>query len=321
MHLHIKQAMRNDEARPMSRGANRPGPSGECPATGDAHRLQVEARFPEGPPRSVVLMVSGITGVDPGAERPVLDLLSDAGHAVVLMQPGRTVWSAGRRGDIRDLQGLLGDYADFAAETACCFPGIPLVIFGHSMGGAFALATAVAIQDRARLAGVVLVNPAFRYRAMKGATPRFRDYLKFAAYALFAPGVPVVDMAGDPAQLQEPEDRAEAIERRANPRLVHVFSLRTLIGARKVMAACPVHAAKLDLPLFLVEGGKDRLIDPAGTQAIFQAWKGPEKMLYRSEAAGHGRSAILAALPLLVRWIADLSPVWARPASPQAGQS
>jgi alpha-beta hydrolase superfamily lysophospholipase len=277
--------------------------------------LQVETRFPEGPPRSVILMVSGITGVDPEAERGVLEILTKAGSAVVLMQPGRAAWSKGRRGDIDDLRVLLGDYADLCAETARCFPGLPVVLFGHSMGGAFALATAAAIQERARLAGVVLVNPAYRYRAMKGATPRLWDYLKFAAYALFAPSVPVVDMGGDPARFNDPEDRAEAIERRASLRLTHIFSLRTLIGARKIMAASPVYAGKLDLPLFMVEGGKDRLIDPAGTQAIFKAWEGPEKMLYRSEAAGHGRSAILAALPLLIRWIADLSPVRAHPAS------
>lgn len=267
----------------------------------DGLRLAIEELEPEGEPRAVLLVVSGVTGVNPEAERPMTERLRGAGCAVLTLEPRGTGRSEGRRGDVRDFERYMRDFDLAAAHARARFPRAPIVLFGHSMGGAFALE--LAARAPGGFAGVVLVNPAYKYRAAPGMTPRFRDYVRYALCYLFARGRPVVDMGGDPALIRNASDREEAEARRRDGRIVPLQSMRTMIGAKRIMDRSAANAARIDAPLLLVEGALDELIDPQGSREIYEAWKGRDRERFVAQDAGHGRRAVLEAMEAIIDWL------------------
>ena len=61
--------------------------------------------------------------------------------------------------------------------------------------------------------GLILVNPPYKLKSAKGMSPGFGDYLKYIGYYIFAPHVPVVNMAGDPSAIENEADRRESEDR------------------------------------------------------------------------------------------------------------
>lgn len=298
----------------------------------DGVLLRIRAWEPASPARGILLMVPGVTGLDARMEAPVTEPLTAAGFAVYALEPRGTGESGGPRGYAGDASLILDDLGGFAAwgleqagavdrpapanesapetgapggTTAAAGCGgteadLPVFLFGHSMGGTFALALAAGMETPP--AGLVLVNPAYKYRPLKGATPGFRDYLRFAVHWIFAPRKPVVDMGGDPSLLEDPDDRAEAIERKASPAGQGLQSMASMTAARKIMTAAPRNAARLSVPGLILEGTRDLLIDPAGTDEIAAAWGGRGVERVRVDGA-HGRSSTLAGMDAFLAWL------------------
>ncbi|HRZ88314.1 MAG TPA: alpha/beta fold hydrolase, partial [Spirochaetia bacterium] len=275
-------------------------------AARDGVLLRVHAWEPAGAARGILLLVPGVTGLDTRMEAPVTEPLAAAGFAVFALEPRGTGESGGPRGYAGNASLILDDLGSFAAwgrERAGqggTAEGLPVFLFGHSMGGTFALALAAEMETPP--AGLVLVNPAYKYRPLKGATPGFGDYLRFAVHWIFAPRKPVVDMGGDPSLLEDPDDRAEAVERKASPAVQGFQSMASMTAARKIMTAAPRNAARLSAPGLIVEGKRDLLIDPAGTDEISAAWGGRGAERIRVDGA-HGRSSALAGMETILRWL------------------
>ncbi len=276
----------------------------------DGVPLRVHAWEPAGPARGIVLLVPGVTGLDARMETPVTEPLAAAGFAVYALEPRGTGESGGPRGYAGNASIILDDLGRFAAwgrERVAAglggtTAGLPVFLFGHSMGGTFALALAAGMETPP--AGLVLVNPAYKYRPLRGATPGFGDYLRFAAYWIFAPRKPVVDMGGDPSLLEDPDDRAEAVERKASSAVQGLQSMASMTAARKIMGAAPRNAARLAVPGLIVEGIRDLLIDPAGTDEIAAAWGGAGAVRIRVDGA-HGRSSALAGMEAILGWLTE----------------
>ena len=275
-------------------------PDGAWISARDGVLLRVHSWEPSSPARGVVLMVPGVTGIDPAMELPVAESLVGAGFAVYALEPRGTGESGGRRGDAGSAGIILGDLGRYAAWGREQAGVLPVFLFGHSMGGAFALALAAGMEGPPD--GLVLVNPAYKYRPVRGATPSPGDYLRYAAYWAFARHKPVVDMGGDPSLLEDPDDRAEAEERRRSSAVQPLQSMATMTAARKIMTASPRNAARLSAPGLLVEGERDLLIDPAGTDEIAAAWAGRGAERLRVDGA-HGRSSALAAMVSIITWL------------------
>ena len=62
--------------------------------------------------------------------------------------------------------------------------------------------------------GLILVNPPYRLKSAKGMTPGAGDYLRYICYYIFAPHVPVVNMAGEPSSIENETDRIESEARK-----------------------------------------------------------------------------------------------------------
>lgn len=227
--------------------------------------------------------------------------LREAGFATAALHSRGTGYSDGPRGDIDDFSKVLGDYRQFAGVLAERFPGRPLFLFGHSAGAALALE--IASQVRSPLAGLVLVNPAYKLVYSKGMGPSVGDYFAYAANFLFRPSALTVDMNSNPAAVQNEDDRAEAEAMQRDPLVVRYFSMRYLFAEREVMNRCPKNAAAMTAPLLLVEGARDALVDPKGSEEILAAAATSDKQRLVAQEGGHGSTAVESVVAPLLDWL------------------
>lgn len=251
--------------------------------------------------RAVVWYVVG-SEVGSGALYPQLSqALHQAGIATAVLHPRGTGYSSGLRGDVADYRRVLGDYDAFHRHLQDRFRGRPLFLLGHSAGAAFALH--VAAEAHAGIAGLVLVNPAYKLRYAKGMGPSAADYIVYAGNYVFRPSALTVDMNRDPAAIGDAADRAEGFAMQRDPLVVRYFSLRYMFAQKQVMDRCAAHIAATDAPLLLLQGAHDALVDPAGTDQLFAAARTHDKTRLIADGAGHGSTAVETQVPALLDWL------------------
>ena len=160
-------------------------------------------------PRGVVWYVLGpeiaAAPLYPGFTRA----LHQAGFATAILHPRGAGYSSGIRGDIEDYALFLGDYRDFLLRLGERFAGRPLFLLGHSAGAALALH--IAATSKGALAGVILVNPAYKLSYSEGMGPSLGDYIVYGANYIFRSKALTVDMNSNPSAVKNELDRAEAL--------------------------------------------------------------------------------------------------------------
>ena len=264
-------------------------------------RLWTAVHAPRTEPWGVVYFV---TGPEVGSDEPYPELaraLDAAGIATVALHVRGSGFSSGVRGDVEDYALVLEDLQrglDHAWDT---FPGKRIFLFGHSVGAAFALH--VATHARTPIAGVVLVNPAYRLRYAEGMGPSFGDYLRFAFDTAFRWSSITVDMNSNPAAVKDAADREEGLRMQRDPAVVRYFSMRAMFGERSVIADCEKNAAALEVPLLLVQGERDALVDPSGSDAILAAARVADKTKLSAPRGAHGATAVETVVGDLVAWL------------------
>ena len=154
-----------------------------------------------------------------------------------------------------------------------------------------------------RLAGLILVNPAYKMTYGEGMGPSLGDYVAFAFNAVFRRSVLTVDMNGNPSAVKNPADREEALRMQHDPLVVRYFSMRYLLAQREVMTACLKNAAAIDAPLLLVQGAEDALVDPRGNEEILAAAKMADKAKLVATKGAHGSTAVETVVDELVAWL------------------
>jgi alpha-beta hydrolase superfamily lysophospholipase len=149
-------------------------------------------------------------------------------------------------------------------------PRKPIFLVGHSMGG---LIGAVSLIDhQAELRGAVLSGAAVKVPSnITPATIIVGKMLsalvpKFGLIGLDAEGI-----CRDPAVVQA----------YVNDPLVHRGKTTARLAAEmlKAMQYVMAQAAKITLPIMLVQGSADRLVDPAGSQMLYDAVSSADKAI------------------------------------------
>jgi acylglycerol lipase len=180
--------------------------------------------------------------------------LAGRGHVVCLFDARGHGRSSGQRGHVRDYGDYVADYAAFARRVRARHAPRPLVAMGHSNGGLIALRAIQAGLDGAR--GLVLTGPLLGLRAERKAVP---DAVARALSALL-PRLPVPsgirseDLTHDP-ELREAHRRDGRVHGVATARWYWEMTL----AARAALAG----AQRVTLPLLIVQGADDPLVDPA----------------------------------------------------------
>ena len=149
-------------------------------------------------------------------------------------------------------------------------PGLPLFIVGHSMGGL--ISTLYLIEHQAGHAGAVLSAPAIQASDDVGA---FTIALG-RVLARVAPraGILALDAEGisrDPAVVQAYRD---------DP-LVYTGKLNARIAAEMLdaMARAQSDAGRITLPILIMQGTADAIVNPAGAQLLYDRVSSPDRSL------------------------------------------
>ena len=120
-------------------------------------RLFVQSWLPDGDPRALVALAHGL-GEHSGRYDELVGRLVARGLAVYALDHRGHGRSEGRRSLVERFDGLIADFSARAEAARAAWPGRDLLLLGHSMGGAVALATALAHPGLAR--ALVLSAPA-----------------------------------------------------------------------------------------------------------------------------------------------------------------
>lgn len=284
---------------------DRPSPANEAEGhfltVRDGLKIFVSEHSPEGGSKTTIYIISGITGINHNNEKDLIGLLSNSENRVVIVHPRGTGYSEGTRGDT-DPVTIIQDYSEIISRDSSSSSG-KILLYGHSMSCAFALEVAGKAPE---VDGIILVNPPYKLKPAKGMSPGFLNYLKYIGYLLFAPHVPVVNMAGDPSIIVDESDRLESEQRNTDSLLVKYFSMSCMAKSKKIMNAMLDNALQADFPLLLLYGENDKIVDQSGCDEIYSAWKGRNKRYVIIEGGSHGKSTVLNGVEIVTKWIENL---------------
>lgn len=211
---------------------------------------------PSDPPRSIVIVVHGL-GEHSGRYDHVAEALTAEGHEVHALDHRGHGRSGGKRVHVRRFDEFVADLERF--RTIVARPGLPLVVLGHSMGGAIALDHVLRHGDA--VTALALSGPAL------STGPEVTPFQMrvFRVIARIAPGLRV---RGLPAEAIS-RDPAVVAAYRADP-LVYTGRITAGLGSALLdeMAGFAHRFGDLRLPVLLLHGTADQLADVAGSRAL-----------------------------------------------------
>ncbi len=232
---------------------------------------------PDAPARGVVVLVHGLAEHSGRYAELVGRLTADglAVHALDHRGHGR---SPGPRAQIGRFAWLVDDVARRIARARSLHPGLPLLLLGHSMGGAIALATV--LEQPSGIDGLVLSAPAL------GADPTV-SVLRVALARLLSrilPGAGVLTLdaslvSRDPAVVRAYE---------ADP-LVHrgAVPARTAVELLGAMAAFPAAVGRLRVPTLVLHGTADGLVPIRYAEPVWQRFGSTDLTVHRYAGLFH----------------------------------
>jgi len=224
---------------------------------GGGRALFARGWLPEAPER-VVTLVHGFAEHTGRYER-LGSWLAERGcavHGFDLQGHGR---SEGPRGHAASFSALIDDAEAFVGWVRSEHPGVPLFVFGHSMGGLIVLGYAALRAPR--VAGVATSGAALYLAELPSR-------LQVAALWSLRPLLPRLRLSRPIAEDALSRDPEVGRQYRADP-LVFQFLTLSLAwalydGARRTLEAAP----GVGIPVLLLHGGDDPLVRPTGSQAF-----------------------------------------------------
>jgi fermentation-respiration switch protein FrsA (DUF1100 family) len=79
--------------------------------------------------------------------------------------------------------------------------------------------------------------------------------------------------------------------------------MRMLLAQKRLMDRLPDNVAALTVPLLIIQGAHDALVDPAGNDAFLARARTTGSTTVVAQDGGHGSGALETAVEPLVRWL------------------
>lgn len=241
----------------------------------DHHVIAWRRWVPAGQPRASIVVIHGL-GEHAGRYGEVAETLARAGFALTAMDLEGFGGSSGQRGDVR-YEPTCDDVDRIIADERARTGGLPVFLYGHSLGGLYAFLYAI---DRTEdVAGLVLTGPAFdselRHQPLKIAVAR--------AVARIYPTLPL----RNGLKFERVNRSSDVIAGRESDPMVHGlvtarFAIDTLAQMERVMSAAP----HLDVPLLVLHGDEDMINPIAASREVVK--RVPGGVLTTYPGAFHG---------------------------------
>lgn len=252
-------------------------PSENC-TTPDGLTLYTEYRVPDGDPRAVVLLVHGY-GEHSGRYQHVIERLVQSDYAVYALDHRGHGKSEGVRAYCDTMDQFVEDLKVYFDRVKAAQPGKKLFVLGHSMGGLISLAFAERYQRE--FDGLIVsgspVNadanvPAFLLTVGKVLN---RVAPKLHLLETGKPGIlstdPEIDIAwgNDPLTNKKP------------------MRVRLGVELNKLAQEVRAHLPELKLPILILHGADDQLVNPSGSQLAYEQAGSLDKTLKRYAGMRH----------------------------------
>lgn len=164
---------------------------------------------------------------------------------------------------------LVGDLASVAKVVKDRNPDLPLVLIGHSMGGA--VVTAALGEGRVAADRAVLLAPAL------WGGPHLNPLYRIMAFTAAAVA-PDKRWTGDGIVRIQASDNIEMLRALGrDPLYVRNPSSREFVGLIRVMDHAYAAAPSLEVPVLLIYGAKDEVVPEAPVRATYELIPGPKR--------------------------------------------
>lgn len=228
----------------------------------------------EGGIHAVVCLVHGL-GEHSNRYMTMAQAFTEAGIALMAMDLRGHGKSAGKRGFVAQYDHMLDDIDQLIFQTRQQFPGIPLFLYGHSLGGNLVLY--YAMQKKPQLAGVIdsagILRPSFKLPAAQIAVVKIAK--RVMPTFVMANGLDRNALSHDP-EIISVYSQDPLVHDRISPGLALGF-----LDAGEWMLAHPEEFPSV--PLLIMHGSEDRITSPIASQdfaahvhgdVIFKSWPG-----------------------------------------------
>jgi alpha-beta hydrolase superfamily lysophospholipase len=228
--------------------------------------LFVQAHRPDGPPRAALAIVHG-HGEHGGRYQNVFDYFVPRGYAAYALDLRGHGRSPGQRGFVREWGDFREDCQAFLEFVRQREPGLPVFLYGHSLGGLIALDLVLRRPDG--LQGVIISGPIL-------GPPNIPAILMQISKLLSAvwPGFSLNTQL-DPTTISR------------NPEVVRAYVQDPLVHSKgtarfgtemtRTIEWVHAHAGEWTLPLLLICGAEDRLVPPGDGLRFFENAGGSDK--------------------------------------------
>ena len=220
--------------------------------------------------RAAMIVVHGL-GEHSGRYENIVDHFAPKGFAVYGYDQRGFGKSAGTRAFTASFDDFLDDLDSFVALVRARRPGEKIVVVGHSMGGLIVLRWATFRAPQ--VAAVVSSGAAL----VPGASV---SKVKIAAARLLSRLSPRLAMANevDPADLSHDAAVVKAYEQ--DPLVIRKITARLAFEIIRSMGETLAAAGRAQIPILLLHGADDALVDSTGTRKFFESTEAPDKRLH-----------------------------------------
>ncbi len=229
------------------------------------HDLTIFARAwkPDSPSKAVILLVHGL-GEHIGRYEHVAQMFTDHRYAFVgadLIGHGK---SGGQRGHADSFDDFLNDIDKLVQETDARFPGIPKILYGHSLGANLILY--YAIKRDPTIAGLMVSSPGLDITKVPP--------LKYAIGKLMYTLYPRFSLTNSLDVTGLSHDQA-VVKAYVNDPLVHpMISARVGLDLINLGKWLRENSILIKVPILLFHGDSDRLVNISGTREFVKNYKG-----------------------------------------------
>jgi acylglycerol lipase len=235
-----------------------------------------QAWLPDGEPRAVVVLAHGASEHS-GRYEWTGDQLTARGYAVYALDHRGHGQSAGGRAVIDRMSHAVEDLHTLVERAGAAHPGRPLVLLGHSMGGAVALSYTIEHEDA--LDALVLSAP---LAALEAAPPVARIAGRVLSVVAPSLGVVAIDataVSRDPQVVADYE--ADALNYHGK------LPARTVSELARAIDGYPEAVTHFKLPMLVLHGTADRLTPIAGSEMVVERAASDDKTLKRYDGLFH----------------------------------
>jgi alpha-beta hydrolase superfamily lysophospholipase len=214
----------------------------------------------KGTPKAIILLIHGM-GEHSSRYAHVAEFLTKQGYAILANDRVGHGKSKGQRGHVANYDQLLDDIIKLHSEATRKFPGIPVFLYGHSMGGGIVL-NYVIRNPKNGLKGVIATSPALQ---LAFEPPAFKITLGKLMRRIY----PAFSQTNEINPEHISRDKAVVEAYKKDPLVHNKISAETGMGLLQWGKEIIANADKItSVPLLLLHGTGDKLTSYKGTEAF-----------------------------------------------------